>query len=86
MTDKSDDQYENFGVYPNCDAKLILDAFVANNISFDIHIDDSEIKKMSPVRAAYGGTYGQGVGIAISVHVNDINKAMIIQRQALKIE
>ena len=86
MTENTNDRYEYFGIYPNFDAKLILDAFVKNNINFDIHVDDSQIREMHPLQAAYGGTFGQGVGIAVLVHVDDIDEAMRIQQQVLKIE
>ncbi len=86
MKEDIKDVYDFFGLYSSSTAKLILDAFVKNEINFDINIDDSRIKNMTPLQAAYGGTFGQGAGIAISVSSDDLDEARRIQQQVLKIE
>ena len=79
------DIYECIGTYPNSDARSLLDAFVEAGIRFTLDLDKMGIESMSPVQAAFGGTFGAGVGITIGVHLDDLEKAMRIQEKVMKI-
>jgi hypothetical protein len=79
------DIYEFFGSYSNMDARVLLDAFVAEEIAYTLNVDKLGIRNMSPAQAAYGGTFGAGVGVAIGVHIDDCEEAMEIRQRVLKI-
>lgn len=85
MHEDRPDIYEYFGTYPHYDARLLLDAFVSQDIDFTLNADEMGIRNMSAFEAVNGGTYGAGVGIAIGVHVDDCDKAMAIRQRVLKI-
>jgi hypothetical protein len=51
-------------------SKIILDTLEKNNIQFEIEIDDSEIKNLTPLQAQ-GGTFGLGVYVSIFVNSQD---------------
>jgi uncharacterized protein YceK len=80
------DIYEYFGTYPNSDARLLLDAFVSGDIDYTLDMDKLALADMGAVRAAYGGTFGASVGIAIGVHADDCARAMEIRQRVFKIK
>ena len=79
------DIYKYFGTYPNFDARRLLDAFVREDIDFTLDTGKMGLADIPAVRAAYGGTFGTGVGIAIGVHIDDCAKALEIRQRVLKI-
>jgi hypothetical protein len=79
------DIYEFIGTYANSDARTLLEAFMGAGIDYTLDIDKIGLENMSPVQAAFGGTYGAGVGIAIGVQIDDLDEAISIQQQVLKI-
>jgi len=83
--DDHPDIYEFFGTYPNEDARLLLDAFVSEDVRFTLDVDKMGVADMSAFQAANGGTFGAGVGIAIGVHTDDCDRAMEIRQRVLKI-
>jgi len=85
MSEHHPDLYEFFGTYPNDDARLLLDAFVKEEIDFTLDVDKMGLADMSALQAANGGTFGAGVGIAIGVHTEDCDKAMEVRLRVLKI-
>jgi len=85
MKENRPDVYEYFGTYPNDDARRLLDAFVGSEIDFTLNGDEMGIQNMSAIQAASGGTCGRGAGIAISVHVDDLERSMAIRQRVLKI-
>lgn len=85
MADDRPDIYEYIGTYLNGDARTLLDAFVNAEIEYTINIDMMGIENMSAARAALGGTFGAGAGIAIGVHIDDLDEAMSIRDRVLKI-
>lgn len=85
MEEDRPDIYEYFGTYSNEDARLLLEAFVSNDIAYTLDLDKMGIQDMSVVQAAVGGTFGAGVGIAIGVHIDDLDDAMALRQRVLKI-
>jgi hypothetical protein len=77
--------YEFFGTYPNEDARLLLDTFVRENVSFTLDVDKMGLADMSTFQAANGGTFGVGAGIAIGVHTEDCDRAVEIRQRVFKI-
>jgi len=84
-TDDSPDSYEFFGTYPNDDARLLIDAFVGEDIRFTMDVDKIGVANLSPGQAGKGGTFGAGVGIAIGVYIDDYERAMEIRQRVFKI-
>jgi hypothetical protein len=87
-TDERDDRpdiYEYFGVYSNKDARLLLDAFVSGEIEFTLNVHKRALVDMLCGQAAFGGTFGTGVGVAIGVHTDDCKRALEIEERVLKI-
>ncbi|HVV00543.1 MAG TPA: hypothetical protein VHH88_04220 [Verrucomicrobiae bacterium] len=85
MEEDRPDIYEYLGTYSNEDARLLLDAFLCEEIEYTLDVDKMGIETMSPIQAATGGTFGTGVGMAIGVHIDDCDRAMAIQQRVLKI-
>ena len=85
MSEDRPDIFYFFGTYPNDDARRLLDAFVSGGIEYTLHTDRMGIRNMSPGQAATGGTFGSGAGIAIGVHIYDVEEAMAIRLRVLKI-
>ena len=85
LDDDRPDIYEFFGTYPNEDARLLLDAFVSEDVGFTLDADKMGVADMSAFQAANGGTFGAGVGIAIGVHTDDCDRAMEIRQRVFKI-
>lgn len=85
MNEDRPDIYEFFGTYTNEDARLLLDAFVAEEIDFTLDVDKMGLADLSAFQAANGGTFGAGVGIAVGVHTDDGDRAMRIRQRVLKI-
>ncbi len=85
MAEDRPDVYEEIGTYSNDDARILLDAFVAAGISYTADVDKKGMENMPPFLAAFGGTFGTGVGIAIRVHVDDLEDAMKIRQRVFKI-
>lgn len=83
--DDRPDIYEYFGTYPNKDARLLLDAFVSEDIGFTLDADKMGVADMPAFQAANGGTFGAGVGIVIGVHTDDCDRAMEIRQRVFKI-
>lgn len=83
--DDRPDIYEFFGTYPNDDARLLLDAFVREDVGFTLDADKMGIADMSAFQAANGGTFGAGVGVAIGVHTDDCDRAMEIRQRVFRI-
>jgi hypothetical protein len=79
------DIYEYFGMYSNKDARLLIDAFVSGDIEYTLDVHKMALTDMSPAQAAFGGTFGTGVGVAIGVHMDDCERAMEIRQRVLKI-
>lgn len=86
MTEDSEEIYEYIGTYPNSDARVLLGAFEQRGIRFDVNVDETQIKGMNPVQARFGGQFGQGSGVAIAVHVDDVEEAIRIRQSVFKIE
>ena len=84
-TDDRPDIFEFFGAYPNEDARLLLDAFVNEDVGFTLDADKMGLANMSAFQAANGGTFGAGVGVAIGVHTEDCDRAMEIRQRVLRI-
>jgi hypothetical protein len=87
-TDEREDRpdiYEYFGMYSNKDARLLLDAFVSGEIEYTLDLHKMALADLSPGQAAFGGTFGTGVGVAIGVHTDDCERAMEILQRVLKI-
>lgn len=83
--DDRPDIYKYFGTYSNEEARVLLDAFVKHDIDFTLDVNSMGLADMSAFRAANGGTFGTGVGIAIGVHIDDCAKAMEIRQRVFKI-
>lgn len=79
------DIFEFFGTYPNSDARVLLDAFVQEGVEFTLNGDKMGAAGMTAAQAAHGGTFGAGVGIAIGVQVEDIERAMEIRQRVFRI-
>jgi hypothetical protein len=82
--DDRPDIYEYFGVYSNKDARVLLDAFVSGEIEFTLNVHKMALADMLCGQAAFGGTFGTGVGVAIGVHIDDCKRALEIEERVLK--
>lgn len=85
MTQEAKETYEYIGTYPNSDARVLLDAFEKRGIRFDVNVDAAQLKGMNPVQARFGGQFGQGSGLAIAVHTDDVEDAIRIRQSVFKI-
>jgi len=85
MHEDRPDIYKCIGTYSNKDARLLLDAFAAEEIDFTLDVNKMGIQNMPALQAASGGTFGTGVGIAIGVHADDCDKAVAIRQRILKV-
>ena len=83
--DDRPDVYEFFGTDPNEDARLLLDAFVSDGVSFTLDANKMGVADLPPIQAANGGTFGAGVRIAVGVHIDDFDRAMEIRQRVFKI-
>jgi hypothetical protein len=79
------DIYDYLGTYSNEDARLLLDAFISAGIDYTLNVNEMGVRDLSALQASQGGTFGAGIGIAIGVHTDDCQKAMMIRQRVLKI-
>ena len=86
MSDQDSEKYEHFGTYQNWEAKQLLNAFDQENIRFDFAEDAREMKNAGKFMAQSGGTFGAGVGLAIYVHPQDVERAVAVRGRIFKIE
>ena len=76
----------SIGTYANFEAKELLDIYEKHSIRYELGVDDSKIKGMSDIQAAYGGSTGDGSGISISIHFEDIDKAIELRNVLFGLE
>ena len=86
MQDEPKEEFEYFGTYPNWDAEPLLEAFEKNDIRFECAVDASHLKAMNPLAGQHGGSFGNSAGIAIAVHIEDVDRAVEIRQKVFKIE
>jgi len=78
--------YVMLGAYIVPDAQRLLDAFVKEDIRFDIARDETAVKRLTLVQARlHGGTGGHGIRIAIAVHQDDHDRATRLAHDLLSI-
>ena len=73
--------YSEFGAYIPSEAHELIDAFIKENVRFEIERDDTLLKGISAVAAHRGGTYGHGVRITIDVHKDDWDTACRLRQE-----
>ena len=86
MSKQKDKKFSDFGTYSYSDAKLLLDNFIEGGVRFNFSENSEELKNVSPLIAAYGGTFGQGAGTAIYIHPDDIELAMEIRGRVFNLK
>ena len=66
--------YKFFGSFDLNSAKQICAVFEEHKIDFEVEIDDSPIRNMTPFQASLGGTYGFGASANIYVDAQSIDQ------------
>ena len=66
------------------DAKVVCDLIEKHQIEFEIEIDDSPIRNMSPFQASIGGTFGSGASANIFVPTDLMEKCVSILEETNK--
>ncbi|MEE9367334.1 MAG: hypothetical protein V3V05_00565 [Pontiella sp.] len=77
-------EYTFLGNFDLSDTKTICDLIEKQNINFELEIDDSPIRNMSPFQAAYGGTYGSGATANIYVQEDALEPCNLIVQDIRK--
>lgn len=67
-------KYTLLGNFELRDAKGICELIEKQDIDFELEIDDTPIRNMSPFQAAYGGTYGSGATANIYVDTQSLKR------------
>jgi hypothetical protein len=73
------------GSYIPADADLLLGVFQKNNIRCDAVVDDQDLQQMTPFQAAYGGKFGSGIMLRISVAPIDLDLAIALREKTFGI-
>jgi len=76
----------SLGTFSTQDARLLLDALVAEDIPFSVEENSDAMRNMGVFAAANGGLCGHGCGVSICVKTEDEAKVSEIRSQVLKIE
>ena len=78
--------FEYLGTFSTHDARLLLDEFMKQDIPFSLAEDPSGIRRLDPVTAANGGTFGTGSGVAVFTKPADGPRIAVVYKKVLKIE
>lgn len=78
--------FEYLGTFSTHDARLLLDEFMKQDIPFYLAEDASGIRRLDPVTAANGGTFGTGSGVAVFTKPADGPRIAAVYKKVLKIE
>ena len=70
-----DDSYQFHSSYPVWQIEVVSGALESAGVDYQISFDDSAIKKMSPVTAMMGGTYGDGAQAQVFIHQDQLERA-----------
>lgn len=73
-------EYVDFGIYSPYEARQLLDAFVENNIPFNV----TEANR--PPLASMTGRFGIDAGVSIAIPVDDSEKAMKLRADVFKVQ
>jgi len=65
-------------------SKVILNLFEKSNIKFELEVDDSQIKNLTPLEAQ-GGTFGLGIYVDIFISPKDEEVSLKILNQFNKL-
>lgn len=66
--------YEFLGSFDLKTAKDLCDLLAKQHIDFELEIDDSPIRNLTPFQAYIGGTYGTGVSANIYVETESFDR------------
>lgn len=70
-----DDPYQFHSSYPVWQIETVSAALEKAGVDYQVSFDDTVIKKMDPVTAMMGGTYGDGAQAKVFVNQDQIEKA-----------
>ncbi|MEM9443857.1 MAG: hypothetical protein AAGA18_00760 [Verrucomicrobiota bacterium] len=65
-------EYLPAGTFPVYEAEYISSLLEKNKIDYEVEMDDSEIKNMTPCQASIGGTFGLGAKVHFYVHPDSL--------------
>lgn len=77
----ADDLYQFHSSYPLWQIETVTGALEQANVDYQVAFDDAGIKKMDPVTASFGGTYGDGAKANLFVLQGEVEKANEILRE-----
>ena len=80
---KPESNHELIGQFDLRTAGRICERLEQQGIAFQLEVDDSPIRNMSPFQAAYGGTYGSGATANIYVAPEVYEQSIEIVNAAL---
>lgn len=75
MPDASDDDYQFIATFQTREVDRLIERLERDSVDYEIDMDDSQIRGMSPFQASVGGTYGTGVNVNLYVHEKDSERA-----------
>lgn len=81
MPESGDDPYQFLAAFQTRETDRLLERLEKEAVDYQIDMDDSQIRGMSPFLASVGGTYGTGVTVNLYVHEKDMNRACQIIRE-----
>jgi len=81
MPEDSEDAYQFVATFQTREVERLLERLERDTVDYEIDMDDSQIRGMSPFLASMGGTYGTGVNVNLYVHTDDMDRARLIIRE-----
>jgi hypothetical protein len=81
MSDTTDDPYQFLATFQTREVDRLLERLEKDTVDYEIDMDDSQIRGLSPFQASMGGTYGTGVNVNLYVHEKDMERASQIIRE-----
>lgn len=77
---KKGNEYVCFGTYSSYEARQLLDAFVKNDIRFEVDVANR------PPPASMTGRFGIDAGVSIAIHTDDSEKATQQRADVFKVQ
>lgn len=81
MPEDSEEAYQFVATFQTREVDRLLERLERDTVDYEIDMDDSQIRGMSPFLASVGGTYGTGVNVNLYVHEKDVERACQIIRE-----
>lgn len=77
-TSPSDDPYRLIGPFPTREIERVVERLESEEIDYQIEMDDTAIRRLDPLTAANGGTWGTGACVNLYIHQDDLEKGRSI--------